>query len=100
MIITDLCNKQVSPKEIAVLSINKLQILVYNTTSNVQYLHPVYLMFDTDFTYCDLINVRGKLLDRTTRKAINYTMQRLFPGVDNLPILPRLDHFHKLQGTN
>lgn len=58
------------------------------------YMHPVYLMFDTDFTYCNFINVRGKLLDRTTRKAINYTTQRLFPGVDKLPILPRLDHFH------
>lgn len=59
------------------------------------YMHPVYLMFDTDFTYSNLINVRGKLLDRTTRKAINYTtLQRLFPGVDKLPILPRLDHFH------
>lgn len=36
LIKTGLCNKQVSPKENAVLSINKLQIiLVYNTTSNV-----------------------------------------------------------------
>lgn len=58
MIITGLCNKQVSPKEIAVLSINELEILLaYNTTSNVSnvscIMYPVYLMFDTDFTYCN-----------------------------------------------